>query len=352
MSEEIRKKILVVDDEPYNMDLMDGYLSFDYEIISAFDGKEAIEKVQSEKPDLILLDIMMPDISGYEVCKILKTDHETNFIPIVLVTALTGHDEKIIGMEAGADDFLTKPVDKLELKVRIRSLLRIKEMHDEQERANQQIKASLKEKEILLREIHHRVKNNLQVISSLLNMHARSAKDPETIDILNEARNRVNTMGLIHAQLYEGRNLSEINIKRFVEGLLDQLFKSYSMQGTKIETVVDVIDYSFPTSMAVPVGLIINELFTNSIKHAFINKKEGIISISLNEPHNGKITMIISDNGVGLDDGFDIDKTRSLGLRLVKILTEEQLHSTFDVVSNNGTTFTIELKVINNEDDD
>ncbi len=134
---------------------------------------------------------------------------------------------------------------------------------------------------MLLREIHHRVKNNLQVVSSLLDMQARGVRNKDTVDALTESKNRINTMALIHAQLYESSDLSEINMKAFVDQLLMQLFQSYQVQGTKITPSVSIVDYPFPISMAVPVGLIINELLSNALKHAFVDMKEGTIEVSL-----------------------------------------------------------------------
>ncbi len=123
-------RVLVVDDEPAIVDLMELYLKSDYEIIRAYNGKEALEKARSEKPSVIILDVMMPDMNGYEVCKVLKTSVETQFIPIIMVTALSGKDEKIKGLESGADEFLSKPVNRLELVTRVKSLTRIKHLQD------------------------------------------------------------------------------------------------------------------------------------------------------------------------------------------------------------------------------
>ncbi|WP_319508290.1 DUF835 domain-containing protein [uncultured Methanolobus sp.] len=131
MDEQKKGKVLIVDDESMNVRLLEAYLVHEYEIISASGGIEALEKVEAHKPDIILLDVMMPDITGYEVCKTLKGSEKTRFIPIIMVTALSSLEDRIKGIEAGADDFLTKPLDRIEIKTRVGSLLRIKNLHDE-----------------------------------------------------------------------------------------------------------------------------------------------------------------------------------------------------------------------------
>lgn len=130
MSPPSRPKILVVDDEPMNVELLEAYLISDYDIITAYTGSEALGMVVAEKPDLVLLDVMMPDMNGYQVCEKIKQSSETQFTPVVLVTALSGREDRLKGIESHADDFLTKPVDRLELKMRVMSLLRIKSLHD------------------------------------------------------------------------------------------------------------------------------------------------------------------------------------------------------------------------------
>jgi len=136
-----RAKVLVVDDQPVNVELIFGYLENYYDLIPAYSGKEALEKVISDKPDIILLDIMMPDINGYEVCEKIKQQESTRFIPIVMVTALSEIEDKIKAIETGADDFLSKPVNSLELHTRVKSLLKIKNYHDELIRSKEQIEA-------------------------------------------------------------------------------------------------------------------------------------------------------------------------------------------------------------------
>ncbi|MBP1908795.1 response regulator [Methanolobus bombayensis] len=125
-----RDKVLIVDDEQAIVELMGLYLKSDYDVIPAYSGQEALDKVKTEKPDIILLDVMMPDMNGYEVCRVLKTSVETQFLPVVMVTALSGKDDRIKGIEVGADEFLGKPVNRLELVTRVKSLLRIKHLQD------------------------------------------------------------------------------------------------------------------------------------------------------------------------------------------------------------------------------
>jgi two-component sensor histidine kinase len=217
---------------------------------------------------------------------------------------------------------------------------------DERKRAEDRIKASLKEKEVLLLEIHHRVKNNLQVISSLLNMQARATKDKDVTGVLFESINRINAMALIHNQLYESGNLSEVNMKGFVDNLVGQLLQVYSVQDTKITPNVYAADCPLPISIAVPVGLIVNELLTNTFKHAFVNRNEGNIWVNLGVSEKGLVSLTVSDDGVGLPVGFDVNSRKTLGLHLVKILTEDQLQGTLKVTCDCGATFKIEFNII------
>ena len=217
----------------------------------------------------------------------------------------------------------------------------------ERKQAEDQTRKSLREKEILLQEIHHRVKNNLQVVASLLSMQARATSDQSARDALTDSMNRINTMALIHFQLYGNRDLSEINMQAFVNTLLKQLLQCYMVRDMKIAPIINVTDYPFPISIAVPVGLIINELLTNVLKHAFVGRAEGAVEISIAAPESGKIRLTVSDDGVGLPDEFDIDATKPFGLRLVRILAEDQLHGTLSILhgAGSGADFKIEFDV-------
>jgi len=137
-------------------------------------------------------------------------------------------------------------------------------------------------------------------------------------------------------------------MKGFVDGLIRQLFMSYQVKDTKIIPVVHVADCTLPISIAVPFGLVVNELLTNAFKHAFVNRVEGKIEGSLSAPEKGAVGLIISDDGVGLPEGFDFNTTKNLGLHLVKILVEDQLQGKLEVVNDKGATFKVEFKIEDN----
>ena len=212
----------------------------------------------------------------------------------------------------------------------------------------EQIKRSLREKDVLMREMHHRAKNNLRVVSSLLSMQARTTRSKEAIDVLSKSQSRINTMALIHTQLYESGDLSELNMKEFVGTLSEELFRSYQVSDTKIARIVDVTDRKFPASVGIHVGLIINELLSNALRHAFGEGGEGKIEVSLTASEDGRVNLTVSDDGVGLPPGFDINESKTLGLRLVKILAEDQLQGTLEVTSDGGATFKMEFDLKDN----
>ena len=151
MPNEPKSKVLIVDDEPMTVELLQAYLGSEYVSVSASNGKEALTKVNEEKPDIVLLDIMMPEMDGYEVCKLIKAAEVTKFLPIVMVTALSNREDRIKGVEAGADDFLIKPVDKVELTARIRSLLRIKHLHNSLQQEKDKLQMQNRVRSVLTR---------------------------------------------------------------------------------------------------------------------------------------------------------------------------------------------------------
>lgn len=211
----------------------------------------------------------------------------------------------------------------------------------------EQIKTSLKEKEVLLQEVQHRVKNNLQVISSLLDLQTEYFKDERSIDMLNETQNRVKSMALVHEQLHQSKNLSRIDFAEYIRNLGDYLFQSYGVKSNEVTLNVRASNALLDVDTAITCGLIINELVSNSLKHAFPGDRKGEILISLISENSGKrvkkgpiYTLVVRDNGVGFPKHLDFKKTESLGLQLVDGLIK-QLQGALRFSGSPGTAFKI-----------
>lgn len=210
----------------------------------------------------------------------------------------------------------------------------------ERKRAEEEIKLSLKEKEVLLKEIHHRVKNNLQIITSLLNLQSAQIKDPEALLMFRESQARVRSMALIHEKLYQSKDLARIDFAGYVRELMVYLFRSYTVSPDQIQTELDTSDIYLGIDTAIPCGLIISELVTNSMKYAFPGGKRGKIYVGLHPLEDGNLELKVVDNGVGLPDDFDWRESDSLGLQLVSTLTA-QLHGKMHVSGRDGACFTL-----------
>ncbi len=210
------------------------------------------------------------------------------------------------------------------------------------------IKESLDEKEVLLREIHHRVKNNMQIINSLLSLQSQHVEGEETLDVLKESQGRVRSMAMIHEKLYQSPNLTKIDFKDYIEKLASNLFYTYQVQTRNIEQVFEVKNVEMNIDTAIPCGLIINELVTNSLKYAFCqtgSNSTGIIKIELNQIED-QFKLVVSDNGVGLPPHIQPGNTETLGLQLVNSLVD-QLEGTLEIDRSHGTKFIIIFKELN-----
>jgi PAS domain S-box-containing protein len=205
----------------------------------------------------------------------------------------------------------------------------------------EKIESSLKEKEVLLKEIHHRVKNNLQIISSLLNLQSGYIKDKDSIEIFKESQNRVRSMALIHEKLYQSKDMSQINFSEYVSELVSNLFSSYSLNSALITLHQNINDILLEIDIAINLGLIINELVSNAFKHAFPEARKGNLYISIKKDEH-KYELIIEDDGIGFSSEIDFRKTESLGLQLIITLVE-QIGGEIFLFSDNGTKFVIKF---------
>jgi two-component system, sensor histidine kinase PdtaS len=200
------------------------------------------------------------------------------------------------------------------------------------------------EKEALLKEIHHRVKNNLQIISSLLSIQTDSVTDTKVINAVQESQGRVKAMALIHQLLYQNQDLSRIDFGTYLPQLVNALSSIYKKQGTAVNTDIEAANISFDIDLAIPLGLIITELTANAFKYAFNGNETGKLSIRINKRINNEYLLIVSDNGPGLPTGIRVNELNSMGLKLVHILTD-QLDGTFEYNYNQGAIFTVKFIV-------
>jgi len=205
------------------------------------------------------------------------------------------------------------------------------------------LQASLQEKEVLLKEIHHRVKNNMQVISSLISLQADTLENQALRGVFDDLRDRVRTMALVHEKLYQSENLAHVDFAEYARSLLNYLWHAHGDKASDVRLTLDLPSVTFPVQTAVPCGLILNELTTNALKHAFRDRTDGELTVALNADPDGNMCLVVSDNGVGFPAGFDWRQTRSLGLQLVRMLVG-QLGGTLDVRTDGGTTFQITFK--------
>jgi two-component sensor histidine kinase/ABC-type amino acid transport substrate-binding protein/PAS domain-containing protein len=224
----------------------------------------------------------------------------------------------------------------------ISTLAKALSIEEERYRAKQDLQNSLDEKEILLKEIHHRVKNNMQIISSLLNLQSRNIKDDKIMELFKQSQNRVKSMALIHEKLYSDSNFAQIDIASYINTLSNYLFRNFSNLSAEIELEIDTDDIMVDIDTAIPYGLIINELVTNCLKYAFPGDGSGKVQISFKKKGDSHL-LTVKDNGVGISKSIDLKKTETLGFQLVKALTD-QLHGHLEINHSDGTEVIVRCK--------
>lgn len=442
-------------------------------VLTSDSGEQGIQTAIHERPDVILLDLQMPVMDGFEACKKLKSQDSTKHIPIIILTAVhTDTQSKTLALNLGADAFLTKPVYEEELIAQVKAMLRIKKAEDklrkekdilalrlhektetlkkneeillkfmqsatdgfgvfdskltllesndrglellglereksigktmaqlspdvkktdlyhvyhevirtgkpvsledvrlgpqfperfmrlkvfkvgeglgiimtdvtEERNKRHELEKSLKEKEVLLKEVHHRVKNNFQVIISLMNIQSRNTNDDELKHILSNIKNRLHAMSLIHQNLYQSNLFAEIQFDQYLDMLSKHLIRQHA-NSAEIEFEFELEKLKIGLNQAIPCGLIINELVDNAIKHAFKGKEQKRICLRLKRDHDN-LSLTVSDNGFGLPDTVFEHQHATVGMYLVNILTQ-QLDGALNISRENGTTFTLLFK--------
>lgn len=350
------KRILLLLEHRENSCLLSAWLAVHYQVLSPhFVSTEEPHALVSpdESFDLCILDGSALD-HFWEWVQARKASEQPVFLPFLLVTS---HPEVTMvtrHLWQNIDELITKPIEKVELRARVEILLRSRQLTvtlktankqlqreiDQRKRVEEQIKAGLEEKEVLLKEIHHRVKNNLQVVSSLLNLQSKHIQDQESLKIFKESQNRINSMKLLHEKLYQSENLANINFNQYISNLAVDLLNSYQVKPGAVTLKSRSDEVYLKTDVAVPCGLIINELVTNSLKHAFPVGERGEIYTGIYVNDDNNLELFVRDDGVGFPKDLDFRNTKSLGLQLVNTLAS-QLRGTVEFAHRNGTEFKI-----------
>jgi two-component sensor histidine kinase len=353
-------RILAVDDSATNLMLLSGILTADgHQVRTATSGEQALADVAASPPDLILLDIKMAGLDGFEVFRRLKARPSSRDIPVMFISAATETAERVRGLEMGAVDFISKPIQREELRARVRTHLELHRLRaqseqfaDDLKRANQRLQeelaerkladealeSSLREKGALLKEVHHRVKNNLALIISLMRLEAGRSEQPETQAVLQEMQARIHSVVLLNEALYRTESYAQVKLADYLGKIATHLFQAQTAHTGAVRLVLDLGPVEVATGQAIPCALIVNELITNSLKHAFAGGRSGEIRVGLKQEADETIRLRVSDTGVGLPQDFVGKQRDSLGLHLVSDLTK-QLRGTLEI--GDGASFTV-----------
>lgn len=341
--------VLIVEDEKSLRTFYDRLLRKHLKnLFFAENGLEGLELFDQHKPDLIIADVSLPMMSGLDMIRLVKERSED--VRVVVVSAYDVKDYLLEAIDLGVNGYLIKPIDPEKLFRLIRdqaSHVMLKHVLDEQEhnrrKAEENLKKSLKEKDLLLREVHHRVKNNMQIISSILSMQERLAEDVRLQRTLSESKNRIRSMALVHENLYQQDNLASIWFPDYVRNLTVSIARSYQVQHPHVNFKYDIDDVFLPMDIGIPCGLIVNELVTNALKYAFPEKNKGLIRISLKTNRSGEFLLQVADNGIGLDEDFNPEHATTLGMRIVHALAE-QIDADLTWDFSNGSSFTLRFR--------
>ncbi len=286
--------------------------------------------------DIVIADYSMPRFTGLDALRLLQETGQD--LPFLIVSGSIGEELAVTAMKAGVHDYIMKN-NMARLPPAVERELREAKNRDARRQAEEQLKASLREKEVLLQEVHHRVKNNLQVITSILNLQSQYIKDELALRLFKESQTRIKSISLVHEKLYRSKDLVRIDFSDYVQEIATHLFHLYGKRAI-IALELNIDKLSMHMNTAIPCGIIINELVSNALKYAFPDDRKGKIGIRLQEDQDHQYVLTVMDNGIGFPKDLNFRHTETLGLQLVVTLTS-QLDGTIQMNDGEGTTFTI-----------
>jgi two-component sensor histidine kinase/CheY-like chemotaxis protein len=338
-------RILAIDDAPAILRMLGSVLGNDFELQFATSGLAGIALALATPPDLILLDVMMPEMDGFETCRQLKAHSSLKNIPVIFVTALGEIESEAKGLALGAADYISKPINVEIARQRIRNLLEREQLRKAAEEQRDDLQTVLKEKEFLLHEVHHRVKNNLQVITSLLRLESGRSDQAATKLVLSEMQGRIHSMGLLHETLYRSSHFTEVDLGVYLKELGVQVFRMMNIHGGAVRLELDLAPVKVGIDQATSCGLLVNELLSNGLKHGFPDQHGGDVRVELH-PVAGTThaCLSVSDSGVGLAADFESRRQHSLGLSLASDLAR-QMGGKLEIESEPRTRFSVKFAV-------
>jgi two-component sensor histidine kinase/CheY-like chemotaxis protein len=350
--------VLVVDDNTANISILfESLRQANFKVLIAEDAATAMDRLNYTQPDIILLDIQMPHVDGFELYRQLKETYKIDDTPVIFLSIISDPKEKLRAFKLNAVDYITKPFNPHEVVARVEKHLALRNLQKsielknnqleqeitERKRIEAQLNATLAEKEVLLKEVYHRVKNNLSSLISLISLQTAAIEDPDVVQMFLELQGRIKAMSLIHQKLYQSKDLAQIDFEDYLHELTADLIRVMWGTDRPLAVNIETENVLVNVNLAIPCSLIVNELVTNVLKHAFPLDRDTSVENQLNlkfQFDQNEYTLTVSDNGVGLPPGFDWQKTQSLGLKLANSLTTYQLGGTLEVKSHpDGTTF-------------
>ncbi|HKU15726.1 MAG TPA: histidine kinase dimerization/phosphoacceptor domain -containing protein [Steroidobacteraceae bacterium] len=287
-----------------------------FKVIEVSTGTEALQVAREDLPPLVILDINLPDMSGVEVCRRLKADPATASTMVLQMSATNiAVADRVHSLAAGADSFLVEPVEPEELEAVSKALLRL-------HRSEAALRRALAERDLLLKEVNHRVKNSLQLVLSMLSLQGHRFKEPETRDLFTKAISRVTAIAAIHERLYQDQDPLTVEMHTYLTGLCAELVRASGMEeNAQASLQIEVEEVRLPTEHGVAVALIVNELVMNALKHAQPASGPTVISVRLMRHGTGQVRLTVADNGEAPEQSSG--EVAGLGTQLIRMLARQ-----------------------------